>query len=111
MEARLADTLLFRDTELCSLLSNSLENAIHACERIPDRGKRIILLRMYSKNNKLCIDLRNRYQEEPVFQDGLPITKEKGHGFGIKSIVKIIEKHGGVYLFSIKEEWFRNNFV
>lgn len=106
IEAKLPDTLPFSDTELCSLLSNALENAIHACEQISDSNKRIIRLRMYSKNNKLCIDLHNSYQTEPVFQQGVPVSKERGHGFGTKSIVHIVEKHGGVFRFSIKDGWF-----
>ena len=106
IEAKLPDTLPFSDTELCSLLSNALENAIHACEQISDSNQRITRLRMYSKNNKLCIDLHNSYQTEPVFQQGVPISNERGHGFGTKSIVHIVEKHGGVFQFSIKDGWF-----
>ncbi|MDW8803159.1 ATP-binding protein [Clostridium sp. A1-XYC3] len=106
IDAKLPDSLAFSDTELCSLLSNALENAIHASENIPDRNKRIIRLRVYSKNNKLCIDIRNSYQTEPVFHQGLPVSKEQGHGFGTKSMAHIVEKHGGVFQFSIKDGWF-----
>lgn len=106
VDAKLPDLLPFSDTELCSLLSNALENAIHACEQIPDSNKRIIRLRMYSKNNKLCIDLHNSFQAEPIFHQGLPVSKEQGHGFGTKSIAHIVEKHGGVFQFSVKDGWF-----
>lgn len=106
VEARLPDTLAFSDTELCSLLSNALENAIHATKQLPDKSKRIIRLRVYSKNNKLCIDIRNNYQTEPIFHQGLPVSKKQGHGFGTKSMVHIVEKHGGVFQFSIKDGWF-----
>ncbi|HKM21478.1 MAG TPA: ATP-binding protein [Lachnospiraceae bacterium] len=106
VDAKLPDLLPFSNTELCSLLSNALENAIHACEQIPDSNKRIIRLRMYSKNNKLCIDIRNSYQAEPIFQQGLPVSKEQGHGFGTKSIAHIVEKYGGVFQFSVKDGLF-----
>ena len=106
IDARLPETLTFSDTELCSLLSNTLENAIHASKNIADKSKRIIYLRVYSKNNKLCIDIRNRYHAEPIFYRGLPVSKEQGHGFGTKSIAHIVEKHGGVYQFSLKDGWF-----
>lgn len=106
IEAKLPDTLPFSDTELCSLLSNALENAIQASQKIADSKKRIIRLRVHSKNNKLCIDLRNIYQTEPIFRQGLPISKEQGHGFGTKSMVHIVEKHGGVFQFSVKDGWF-----
>ncbi|HHZ02225.1 MAG TPA: sensor histidine kinase [Tissierellia bacterium] len=61
---------------------------------------------MYSKNNKLCLDIRNRYHTEPIFHQGLPISEEHGHGFGTKSMAHIVEKHGGVYQFSVKDGWF-----
>lgn len=106
VEASLPEALTFSDTELCSLLSNALENAIHACEAITDSSERRIKLRIYSKNNKLCIDIRNSYQTKPVFRKGLPVSKEPGHGYGTKSMAQIVEKHGGVYQFSVKDDWF-----
>ncbi len=106
MDAKLPDLLPFSETELCSLLSNALENAIHACENITNSSKRCIKLRIYSKNNKLCIDIRNRYQAEPIFDQGLPISNEPGHGFGTKSMAHVVEKHGGVFEFGVKDGWF-----
>lgn len=106
IDAELSCMIKLSDTELCSLLSNALENAIHACTNIVDKSKRFIKLRLYSKNNKLCMDIRNSYEIEPTFYEGLPVSKEPGHGFGTKSMAHIIEKHGGVYQFSVKDGWF-----
>ncbi len=106
VEAKLPDSLPFSDTELCSLLSNALENAIHSCENIVDGNKRYIKLRAYSKNSKLCIEIRNTYHTEPIFHQGLPVSKEQGHGFGTKSMVHIVEKHGGICQFSVKDGFF-----
>ncbi|OPZ87851.1 MAG: hypothetical protein BWY74_03300 [Firmicutes bacterium ADurb.Bin419] len=106
IDAKLPGSYPFSDTELCSLLSNALENAIQASEQITDSDKRKIQLRVFSKNNKLCIDIRNRYQTEPIIHQGLPVSKEKGHGFGTKSMAHIVEKHGGVFQFSAKDGWF-----
>jgi len=92
--------LPFSDTELCSLLSNTLENAIHASKQITDISKRIIHLRMFSRNNKLCIDIRNSYQKEPVFHHGLPVSKEQGHGFGTKSMAHIGKSTAVYSIFS-----------
>jgi len=40
IDARLPDTLLLSDTELCSILSNALDNALRACKQIPDIRER-----------------------------------------------------------------------
>jgi two-component system sensor histidine kinase AgrC len=106
VDAKLPDSIPFSDTELCSLLSNALENAIHACQAIADRDKRCIKLRMYSKNKKLCIDIRNTYQAEPIFHQGFPVSLEPGHGYGTKSMAYIVEKHGGICQFLVKDGWF-----
>lgn len=105
IDAKPPDSLPFSDTELCSLLSNALENAINACENIVD-SNRLIKLHMYSKNNKLCIDIRNNYQTEPIFHQCFPVSKEQGHGFGTKNMVHIVEKHGGICQFLVKDGWF-----
>ena len=97
----------FSTSDLCSLLSNALENAIHACEKIPDKHSRYIKLRMYTKNNKLCIEICNSYQVEPIFEQGLPISKKQEHGIGTKSIAHVVEKYAGLYQFSI----INNEFV
>jgi sensor histidine kinase regulating citrate/malate metabolism len=106
IDANLPDALPFSNTDLCSLLSNALENAIHASQHIAGSNNRQIKLHMYTKNNKLCIDIRNRYQLEPIFHNDLPVSKDEGHGFGTKSMVHTVEKHGGVFQFSIKDGWF-----
>jgi hypothetical protein len=96
----------FTVPDLCSLLSNALENAIYACEKIADSNKRCIKLRMYSKNNKLCLDIRNSYQTDPVFHQGFPVSKEQGHGFGTKSMAYVVEKYNGIYRFSVEDGFF-----
>ncbi|HHV99200.1 MAG TPA: GHKL domain-containing protein [Clostridiaceae bacterium] len=106
VDAKVPDSLPFSDTELCSLFSNALENAIHASKSIDNINERHIKLRVYSKNNKLCIDIRNSYNTNPEFIKGLPVSKERGHGFGTKSMAHIVEKHGGIYQFSVKDGWF-----
>jgi two-component system sensor histidine kinase AgrC len=106
VEAKLAELLPLSDTELCSLLSNALENAINAASSVSDSDNRSIKLRLYSKNKKLCIDVRNSFNVEPEFYQGLPISNKQGHGYGTKSMARIVEKHGGVYQFLVKDGYF-----
>lgn len=96
----------FTVTDLCSLLSNALENAICACEKVADSDKRYIMLRLFFKNNKLCIDIRNSYHTEPLLAQGIPVSTETGHGFGAKSMVYIVEKYHGLCLFSVTNDLF-----
>lgn len=92
--------------DLCSLLSNALENALEACMKIEEHEKRCIKLRIYPKNAKLCIDIRNSIQYAPVIFQGLPVATMPGHGFGTKSMAHVIEKNQGIYRFFINEDMF-----
>ncbi|HAW12466.1 MAG TPA: hypothetical protein DCW34_01980 [Erysipelotrichaceae bacterium] len=106
INAQIPAVLHLSDTDLCSILSNSRENAMPACQDIPDEENRMISCRVYIKNDKLCLDIRNTFAKKPVFNNGIPISSHPGHGLGVKSILSIVEKHGGVYQFSIHDDTF-----
>lgn len=87
------------DTELCALLSNALENAITAAAQVENEKLRKVYLKALISDDKLVISTENAYAEKITMEDDLPITnkKEAGHGFGIKSMISIVESHGGLY--------------
>lgn len=97
----------FQIPDLCSLLANALENAIHACIEIPSTDARHITLKIYEKNNLLCINMANSYQKEPLFKDNIPVSGYSGHGIGVQSIISVIEKYHGVYGFFASRGEFR----
>lgn len=52
----------YRITDLCSLLANALENAINSCIKqhdnaAPKDNKRLITIKLFEKNNKICINI------------------------------------------------------
>ena len=123
--ANLAD---YKPTDLCSLFANALENAINACKLVQtaktsinnsyssisdtasDYGEvnsnRIITVKVFDKNNKLCINITNTYAVEPIFVNNTPVSDKAGHGIGIRSIISVIEKYNGVYDFFTEDGVF-----
>ena len=101
------DFTRFQITDLCSLFANALENAIYACEKIPAPEKRYITLKVYEKNNRICIQIANSYLQEPVFENEIPISHEPNHGLGTKSMISVVEKYHGVYGFFAEDGKFR----
>ena len=99
----------FQITDLCSLLSNGLENAIHASMLLDDPDKRYIQLKIYEKNGQLCISLVNNCKDSPIFQNGIPLSpnKEQGHGYGVQSMISVVDKYHGNCRFFIKDGEFR----
>lgn len=99
------DKLPFSDIDLTAILSNGLENAIHAVLPLePDR--RHIKFDLHMKENKLLISIKNTFAERPNLQDGLPQAKENGHGFGTQSIRYVSEKLNGNCQFTVDDELF-----
>ncbi len=96
----------FQITDLCSLFANALENAIHACAKIPDTRERYITLRVFEKNNRICINIANNYIQNPVFENNVPISLETNHGIGVRSMISVVEKYQGIYRFFAKDQEF-----
>lgn len=89
--------------DLTSLFCNLLDNAVESAENIPDS---FIELTVQKKENSsfIVIVLINSCRSTPVYdQDGLPVshkTNKDGHGFGIKSIKKVVNQyHGNLQMY------------
>lgn len=98
-DADLPEGLSVGDTELCALFSNALENAIAAAREMEDEKLRRVYLRALVNDGKLVISTENAYMGTIAMEGELPRSKraESGHGFGLKSITAIVERHGGLY--------------
>ena len=96
---------------LGNLLDNALENAINSCIKQCDNAvskdnKRLITIKLFEKNNKICINIANTYFKEPRFHNQIPVTDEPDHGIGVRSIISVIEKYNGIYAFFTKDGTF-----
>lgn len=104
-DIELPTELKFADSDISSILSNGLENAVHAVAELEQKNRRIHLeMRMH--NDKLLISIKNTYGAKPVIMDGLPQTQEPGHGFGTRSIRYMTEKLKGNCQFLVDETYF-----
>ncbi len=94
------------DYDLVGIISNLLDNAIEACEKIHDNSKKkTILLKIFNKNGFLCIDIANSINPEdnPLINNFKTSKKDSlDHGFGSHIIASIVKKHDGY--FKIKKE-------
>jgi len=84
------------DVDLSSLFNNMLDNAVESAEQSQEKH---ISLEISSSMSSYCkIVLINSCEQKPTVKDGiLQSTKKKGnfHGYGTKSINKIVNKYGG----------------
>ncbi len=93
------------DVDFTSILSNSLENAIHAVSSL-DPDKRSITLHLRMNDDKLLLSIKNPYAHKVDMLDGIPQAKEIGHGLGTQSIKYVAEKLKGNCQFDVKDGQF-----
>ena len=90
---------------LVVLFSNLLDNAIEACQRLPDhRAIRCSII----ASDVLYISIRNTSQSVQI-SDGLIQTAKASkaeHGFGLLSIKRILEEQHAEYAFQYENGWF-----
>ena len=97
------------DMDISALFGNMLDNAIESVVKIKEREKRLIALHVIQDKQFIRIRTENYCEENVQFQDGLPITTKKDkrfHGYGMKSMKKIVEKYGGSVVADKKDNWF-----
>lgn len=85
------------ETDVYSLFGNAVDNAIEAVSRLPDTD-RVIDLSVKRVNGFVMIRICNTFDGVLVMEDGLPLTSKSDkneHGYGLRSIRRIVEKYGG----------------
>lgn len=108
-EVRLPGQLPFDELDICVVLANALENAVHACGKVEKERRRIWVDVALDEAGKLRISVVNPCPEPLKFDDeGLPaVPRREGHGIGLRSIRAVAEKYGGLFRCSQEEGMFR----
>lgn len=97
------------DTAICTILSNALENSIHALKQMDTQkisSEKWVRLTISQKGNHLLLHIENPVFKIPKFVDGIPTSDKKGHGIGVKSIVYYVEQLNGQCHFSVSNHLF-----
>ena len=88
---------MLTDREIYSLFGNALDNALEAASKVTDPSGRMISLKSNLRGNMVVVRMENTYEGLLNRTDDLPRTTKtsSGHGFGLRSMRQIAEKHGG----------------
>lgn len=105
-DGRLLDFM--RPVDISTLFGNALDNALECVLTEPER--RFIELRLESKGEMLHLHLANTCTRSVTFREELPVFDGQDthlHGFGVQSIVHVVEKYEGIWSF----RWQNDRFV
>lgn len=98
--------------DLALLLMNALENAAKAVEAQGMGPERFIRLQTGSTQGQYFFEIANSCCAGGVsFQNGLPVTEEAGHGYGVRSMVSLLGRYDAVYRFQEQGGVFRFFFL
>ena len=93
-------------SDISSVLSNLLDNAIEAAEKA-ETGT--VSLRVFAYKNYITIIVKNTFSQVYRQDTGRLYSKKNdsdSHGLGIEIISEICEKNGGVYKYKTSGMWF-----
>jgi len=85
--------------DIYAVFGNALDNAVEAVLCLAEKEKRVISVQTLEQNQLLLIQIRNYYDQELHFENGLPLTTKcdkTQHGYGMKSIRHIVETYDGI---------------
>jgi signal transduction histidine kinase len=101
------DNLNVDTLELSMVVSNLMENAIQACERLPKNQTPYLRFTCRSVG-RLLLEMENPCAEGTVLdKNGYPVAREEGHGIGSKSVIAFAKKYDGELLYKIDNGVFR----
>lgn len=102
--------IYLKDTDIVSILSNLIDNAIENCDKCKNKKTINIMLKIDNADN-FIISVKNTIPSKYKFDKNNIVSSKKDkmkHGYGIKNIIKIVEKNHGHYDFECNENefWF-----
>lgn len=107
VKAQIPKNIHVSESDLCVLLSNALENALHSCRKVQKKGKKTnVEVAAFEKNKKLFLQIINSCDSDITFMQGIPVTNQPNHGMGVRSICALVERYEGIYTFEAEEEKF-----
>ncbi len=111
VNAFIPQSISITETDLCALLSNGLENAVNACLQMTAEQTKTIYINCRLHKEKLLILIENSFTGKVAEEQGLPKSDQPGHGFGVKSMVMIINKYKGYYSYTAEKGIFTSRII
>ena len=110
--AAIPDNLPLSDLELCNMIGNILENAVFACQDIPEEQRWIQLTAQAPNSSQFLIVATNSFNGHVRKRRGVYLsTRRNSSGIGLSSITRTAERYGGTAEFSHKGNEFYSNII
>lgn len=100
------------DADLCSVLSNLLENAMEASLRTASEKRKVQVSARLHSGNMVLLSVENNYDGEVREKNGVFLSsKRPGEGIGLQAVRHTAEKSGGYVRFHYGDGVFTANVM
>lgn len=89
MDVQVPEVLFVTAADLYVLIGNTMDNAIEACQSLPQEQRRISL-KLKTHNNILFFEMSNPYTDKHMYR-----IRNNYHGYGLKNVMRCVEKYNG----------------
>ena len=99
--------------DACVLFGNLMDNAIEACDRMKE-GEKWIVIRIKKQQQLLFVEITNSITASMKKTRNIFRTEKKDkemHGYGLKSIERIVNAYGGVLSLRREDNRFKVNIT
>ena len=108
----LPERLPIDEVDLCMMLGNLMENALHAVCALPIDAREVTVISSMISGAMLGLSVENSYVGDIVFgRNGLPITRKRGHGIGLPSVAATVKRYNGTLSVTAKDGVFGVNIL
>lgn len=110
VSANIPGELSVDELELAIVISNLLENAVHACLKVPETERYVKLTAKYK--NQLLLEIENSCNGKAALdEDGYPFSREENHGIGTRSVLAFVNKTDSEICYFADETRFRVRMI
>ncbi|MHB8129247.1 MAG: sensor histidine kinase [Mobilitalea sp.] len=97
-KCNISEKVKISDSDLCIILGNALENAVHACRQMDLSMIRYVSIEAEIMKGLQLIKVKNSYQGQLEMNEGRYVSSKQGdsHGLGIQNIEKVVEAYNGL---------------
>lgn len=102
-------SLTMEEREICSLFGNLLDNALEACEKVTDKERKKINIKIEQHMRMLFLEIKNGTDKLPAKSGHTFLTSKQDkslHGYGLKSVERIVTRYDGNLAYEMEDGMF-----
>ena len=101
------DSLTISSIDLCTILSNLIDNAIRGASEVDGEDKRFVSVSVFPRAGQLIVNVRNgSLPPKEDFSTTKKHAKDGEHGLGLTIVREVAERHDGAAVYSFSDGVF-----